>query len=183
VLVATVSLTMVFPLLAVEVPDGDDMADPFIYPENQKTYQWQEQNEKLPALPKTENLISFTVSDRHYDNYLYSIDAASVSIGEQDSVRRYTVLITSRSGVKNLRYEAIRCESGEYKTYAYATGDTAFRHYAAPEWLNITKEGSDRYRHTLYESFFCRDINTVMTVADILQALRYPPEIDPGDYE
>jgi len=185
VLVATVSLTMVPPLIAEEVPDGDDMTDPSVYPENTPAYQWQEQNdnERLPALPKPENLIPFAVSTVGYDNYRYAVDAASLSIGENDGVRRYTVVITSTSGVRNLRYEGIRCESGEYKTYAYALGNGGFRAHSTSRWQNITKVGGDRYRYVLYDEFYCRDLNTITTLADILQTLRYPPDIDPGDSE
>jgi len=145
--------------------------------------QWQEQNEKLPKPPKAENLIPISVVNRGYDNYSYSIDSAALSIGEYDDVRRYTVVISSRSGIRNLRYEAIRCETGEYKTYAYAVNDEAFRAYAVPEWQNIGREGSGRYRYTLLEDYFCRNYDTNMTLADILQTLRYPPDSATGAYD
>ena len=176
-LAIVVSLMMVFPLNAEDVSELNDLR------EDIKDYQWQEQNESLPELPKAENLIPFAVVNRGYDNYSYSIDSASLSIGEYDGVRRYTVVITSRSGVRNLRYEAIRCETGEYKTYAYAVGDGAFRSYTAPKWQNIGREGSGRYRYTLFDEVYCRNYDTDMTLADILRTLRYPPESSTGVFE
>jgi len=145
--------------------------------------QWLEQNEKLPELPKSGNLIPFAVVNRGYDNYHYSIDSASLSIGEHDGVRRYTVEIASHNGVRNLRYEAIRCETGEFKTYAYAVNDAAFRPFTAPKWQSIGKEGSGRYRYTLLDEYFCINYDTDMTLADILRTLRYPPDSDAGAYD
>ncbi len=176
---------MVAPAIAVEVPEGDSMTDSSVYPENTPAYEWHEQddNDRLPALPKPENLIPLAVSTVGYDNYRYAIDAESIGIGENDGVIRYTVVITSSSGVRNLRYEAIRCENGQYKTYAYALGNGGFKTHSTPRWQNITKVGGDRYRYVLYDEFYCRDLNTVTTLADILQTLRYPPDINPGDSE
>lgn len=182
-LATVVSLTMVFPVNAGEVSEGDDMTDPADIPKDTEVYQWQEQNERLPELPKPENLISFSVSNRSYDNYRYSVDTASLSIGEHDGVIRYTVVITSRSGVRNLRFEAIRCESGEYKTYAYAVDGSNFRAYTAPKWQEISREGSGRYRYTLFDEYYCRNHDTVTTLDDILQTLRYPPDSNTGDTE
>jgi len=165
---------------------GDAFKDmPGIYDENENAvdYQFQEQHEKLPALPKSENLIPFEVVNRDYDNYQYSIDSASLSIGEHDGIRRYTVVIASRNGIRNLRYEAIRCETGEYKTYAYAIEDAAFRIFTTPQWQNIGKEGSGRYRYTLLDEYFCSNFETEMNLPEILRTLRYPPESDPGAYD
>lgn len=170
VLTAVILLTLVFPVSA------EDVSELYDIPEDIKDPQWREQNESLPELPKSENLIPFAVVNRGYDNYRYAIDSASLSIGEYDGVRRYSVVITSQSGVRNLRYEAIRCETGEYKTYAYAVGEGQFKAYSNAKWQRIRRKGSGRYHYTLFDNYFCTHYDTNTTVSDIISALRYPSE-------
>ena len=169
-LAVVLSLTMVFSVNAEDLPDIYDAEEGIV------DTPWQEQNESLPELPKAQNLLPFTVVNRDYDNYRYAIDSTSLSIGEHDGVRRFLVVITSESGVRNLRYEGIRCETAEYKTYAYAVGESQLRAYSTAKWQRIIREGSGRYRYTLFDNYFCSHYDTNTTVAEILQALRYPIE-------
>ncbi len=170
-------------LLMMAVPLRADISEMVELPEHIEEHQWQEQNETLPELPKPHNLIPLQVVSRGYDNYRYAIDSASLSIGEHDGVRRFTVVIQSSSGVRNLRHEGIRCETGEYKTYAYAVGDGDFRLQKTAKWRAIEKEGSGRYRYDLFEEYFCVHYETSTNVSEIIRNLRYPPEQSIGVFE
>ena len=52
----------------------------------------------------------------------FGVDPATITIGK-DWVVRYVLVASSRSGNFNAMYEAIRCATGEYKTYARRSGD------------------------------------------------------------
>jgi hypothetical protein len=70
---------------------------------------WVELAAQLPPYPQTENLLEFNVSsatrNRHY------VDAASISVGS-DKVVRYTVVIESAGGARNVSFEGMRCATG-----------------------------------------------------------------------
>jgi hypothetical protein len=81
---------------------------------NQKS--WKEIESLLPPAPLPANLIEVKL-DASTRNQLF-IDQASLSIGN-DGVVRYTAIIRTPSGAKNVSYEGLRCETGERKLYAF----------------------------------------------------------------
>jgi hypothetical protein len=122
----------------------------------------------LPAWPKNENLIEFHVSNTA--TFRFFIDAASVSVGN-DRVVRYTLIARSPSGVANVSYEGIRCETGSYKVFAYGNDG---RWSARPsEWRDIEPKGTARWHHELRLSYFCQDrTGALFTAKEGVDALR-----------
>jgi len=122
----------------------------------------------LPALPSDADLIPFSVSGT--GSLSFAVDAKSVSVGN-DRVVRYTVVIRSQSGARNVNYEGLRCDVFERKIYATLPA-------GANEWVPNGSENRDNwsrmeagarnaYAATLATDFFCEG----HTVAGTAQAM------------
>jgi len=115
---------------------------------------WSEVVVKLPAYPKSENLIPFNVSSATQNKHF--IDAESISVGE-DLVVRYTVIIEAAGGAKNVSFEGLRCESAERRLYAYGHPDGTWSKARNAGWESIKLRSLLAYRKALFEDFFCPD--------------------------
>jgi len=138
--------------------------DIFAYTEEGKT--WKEQAVAIPAYPENEDLLPVRVVSSQFK---YFLDSTSISIGSDDVVR-YSVVVVSRSGVRNVFYEGMRCDVREYRTYAYGSGDGPFRKMAS-KWKPITRLGSQRFRSDLYDGYFCKGEAVPDKIENILQEL------------
>jgi hypothetical protein len=123
----------------------------------------------LPAFPQTGSLIPFTVSSAT-DNR-HSIDAKSIAIGD-DGVVRYTIVIDSQQGARTINYEGMRCESAQYKIYAFGRDDGSWsvNHYA--KWEDIRLRSLLSYRKALFEGDFCRNNLRVRNAAEAIRNLK-----------
>ncbi len=86
--------------------------------------------------------------------YEYFIDRASVSMGS-DEVLRYTVVLESKTGVRNIFYEGIHCATSEFRTYAYAAKTGDFKPLASKAWRKLKSTGPYDYRRLLAERYIC----------------------------
>ena len=140
---------------------------------------WEEETADLPGFPKDENLLEFQV-DQPGSKFRYFIDTASISVGEDDGVVRYTLVIRSKSGGQNVMFEAMHCTERQYKTFAYGTSKGEFRPLRKPRWRSIRETSNVRYRRDLWEYYLC-DFETRKTrlPEQIIDAIRYPRENRP----
>lgn len=145
--------------------DGRDYGEPV----------WREQHMALPAYPGDDHLIQFDVSR---SPFRYAIDPSSLSIGTKDNVVRYVVVIVSKSGVRNVRYEGIRCDPRSYKTYAYGIGPGPFQINTAATWRPITTAGAERYRDDLAQQYFCDGVYPRKSAELIINRMKNPPSSD-----
>ncbi|MEB0141136.1 MULTISPECIES: CNP1-like family protein [unclassified Undibacterium] len=123
--------------------------------EDETSKEWQEAPLQLPATPKPDNLIEFYRSA----SQLFAIDGSSISIAADNSIR-YTLVATSGTGVKNISYEAIRCDSYIRKLYAFGRPDGSWSPSRRNEWDRISTNGTNLPQHVLYTDFFCEG-NTI----------------------
>lgn len=134
---------------------------------------WQENKlQGLPPLPAADaKLLPFTVSN---DSPLkFAIDPASLTIGT-DGVVRYTVVVTSPSGARNVNYEGIRCDTYEWRLYASIDADhNAWDQTVAGDWSRIEYGSLNGYRAALYSDYFCANKMPVAKAPAILENLRY----------
>ena len=130
---------------------------------------WFELATQLPAYPKTENLIPFSVSSATRNKHF--IDANSVSVGE-DKVIRYTVVVEAAGGAKNVSFEGLRCESGERRLYAYGHPDGTWSKARNAGWEDIKLRSLLSYRKALYEDHFCPDGIHVKDGKEAVESLR-----------
>jgi len=138
---------------------------------------WKELRAKLPPPPVAKNQLPFAVSPAT-DNKFY-VDAPSISIGK-DGVIRYTLVIQSPSGARNVTFEGMRCRTEEYKVYAYGRDNGAWDKAQGGKWRPIRYHDLNRPRHVLYDDFFCPRQILVRSAAQAIQALKYPASHDPS---
>jgi hypothetical protein len=130
---------------------------------------WREQETPLPPYPKPENLIEFRPSE--VATFSFFIDRASLMVGE-DGVVRYTLVARSPSGVENVSYEGIRCESSTFRVYATARNDRSWVTRTASGWREIPSNPMQRWHHALHREYFCPQNAIIRSAAEGVDALR-----------
>jgi len=118
--------------------------------EEDASKEWQETEVQLPAAPKAEDLLNFYQSGTQS----FAIDSKSVSVAKDGTVR-YTLVATSSSGVKNISYEGIRCETYEKKLYAFGRPDGSWSRSRRDAWDRISETSINKQHHLLYTDYFC----------------------------
>lgn len=136
---------------------------------------WKEGQAGLPSYPDEKDLLEVSVDDADAGRTYY-LDAKSLSVGA-DGVIRYTVVIVSRTGAKNVLFEGIRCDTQEYKTYAYGTLDNTLR-AAVPEgrWAPISGRGATVYRRQFYEYYLCSPQRSPLNPEQVIQRVKHPAQ-------
>ncbi len=107
----------------------------------------------FPQAPRQANLVALD-SELTDGRYEYFIDRASVSMGS-DQILRYTVVLQSDTGARNVFYEGIRCATSEFKTYAYATQSGEFRPMTSASWRKLSTTAPYDYRRLLAQRYVC----------------------------
>ena len=151
--------------------------DPFANPNDnwgnnfEEPEPWKEGEWVLPAWPQESDLIEFSV-DKAPARYRHYLDAKSLSIGEDDYVVRYSVVIDT-GGARNVFYDGVRCDAHVFRNYAFGMNE-AFTVNENAEWETVTSYGIGRFRRTLHDYFFCNGLYPYKS-KQILNRLRYPP--------
>ena len=112
---------------------------------------WAETDVKLPAFPEQANLIPFSVGTKNDTKFL--IDGSSISVGG-DGVVRYTLVIVSAQGARNVSYEGMRCETAERKYYAFGRPDGAWSQARGDKWIRINRD-SNNHHSEIFFNYFC----------------------------
>lgn len=121
-----------FGLVLVALLSMNGMARAQAFAEN---YDWKESEVPPPPAFDVNKLVTFDVIRN--SSLVYGVDPATVSISKSDSLVRYVMVATSPSGVRNIMYEALRCASGEFKTYARYTPDGRWQTVTDPQWRTV----------------------------------------------
>ncbi len=153
--------------LAASVVVGEAGASPALEDESD-VKAWAEVDVALPPYPKDSDLLSFRVGAVRDMQFL--IDAKSLAIG-QDGVVRYALVIVSSSGVRNVSFEGLRCETRERRNYAFGHADGTWAKARSNRWLPI-RGGSNNPHVELYASYFCDDGTPFFAVDEILRRMR-----------
>lgn len=136
---------------------------------------WTEIEARMPALPLTDALepldVSIAASQR------FALDRNSLSI-DRDGVVRYTLVITSLQGARNISYEGIRCSTRERKLYAFGRPDGTWSRSRRNVWDRIREAERNRQHAVLY-SAFCEASLPVADIKSILHRLRTSPPVLP----
>jgi CNP1-like family protein len=134
---------------------------------------WKEEALRLPAYPDKDRLVEVPARPPG-DDFRVFIDPDSLSVGN-DRVVRYTLVITSSSGVGNISYEGLHCGAREYRRYAYGSNG-AWHPIEASPWQRIADSGRSDYHHVLYWNYLCDPVQTNLDVEEMLRRLRHPSE-------
>ena len=123
----------------------------------------------LPAAPAKENLLPFYVSPSTTMNF--AIDAPSVSV-TPDGVVRFTLVITSAEGARNVSHEGMRCKTAERKLYATGGTDGSWSASRNDAWSQIRDVGANRQYAALYKDYFCDFGSVAGNAAAIVKRIR-----------
>jgi hypothetical protein len=171
-LIGTIAAAALLGACSSPSPDqGPKPGQDFIYL-LERTQNWVEtQVDKLPPMPRAADLLPFEVSAT--TNLQFAVDAASVSVGT-DGVVRYTIVITSPQGARNVYYEGLRCETYEWRRYAAAddSGEQWDRG-AANGWRRIENSQLNAYQAALYQDYMCANKIPQGNASSIVQNIRY----------
>lgn len=119
-----------------------------------RTPTWTENKvDALPPLPQAGNLLPFEVSQN--TPLQFAVDPKALSVGS-DGVVRYTVVVTSPSGARNVNYEGIRCDTYEWRLYAGLNAEhDGWDRTVANDWRRIENGNLNAYQSALYQDYFC----------------------------
>ncbi|NEX64422.1 CNP1-like family protein [Noviherbaspirillum galbum] len=137
---------------------------------------WQEIAVQLPGPPQDRQLLPFYVSPTATQKF--AVDAESISVG-QDGVVRYTIVVTSEGGARNVSYEGIRCATYERKFYAFGRPDGGWSRSRRDQWEKIDGHAVNRQQDALFRDYFCDSKTVAGSAKDMLERLRYQRTLSP----
>ncbi len=130
---------------------------------------WEELAIQLPPAPKQANLLPFDVSPTATQTF--AIDPGSLTVGV-DGVIRYTLVSTSPSGATNISYEGIRCQTYEYKRYAFGQADGTWERSRRNKWETIHGYAGNRPQAALAKDFLCLEQTVAGKADDMINRIR-----------
>ena len=104
----------------------------------------------------------------------FGIDPNTITITAEGLVR-YVVVASSGSGAINAMYEAIRCSTGEFKTYARRTANSEWNLLAEPTWRSMQESQHTRYAFRLAQQGICTGRSATSSVGAMVRNLKSPP--------
>lgn len=135
---------------------------------------WKESEAPPPPAFDVKKLVMFDVPTSL--NLVYGIDPATVSISKSDSLVRYVVVATSTSGVRNVMYEALRCATGEFKTYARYSSDGNWSPAGNPQWRSVFDNMPSKHPLRLARAGACDAGAPVGSVGELVRKLKSPTD-------
>lgn len=133
---------------------------------------WQESQVELPALPDDNRLLKVESELMPPGLTLY-IDGGSLTLDPKDRVIRFWSVIKSRAGAYNARYEGMRCDTAQYKVYAYGNprrAEQPVRSAPEPVWRDVPGRRSSDYHRELVDTLLC-DVKGPRPLREILDTL------------
>ncbi len=150
---------------------GDGLGDQFGFVPRKS---WDEATIPIPDLPAESDLLRVKIFEMPH--YKYYIDAKSLHVSAGDNVARYLMIVEPPSGLRNMFYEGIRCDTREYKIYASSLWGQPLSPIRGPQWYKIADKGLTVYRYDLFKYFLCSNSIIKGKKKDILHAIEYPPD-------
>ena len=160
---------LLLPAAALADSDFEDAPVGFDSNMNFERAPWAEGAMELPAWPGEErDLLRLNVSTEGLPYTIY-LDPASLTTGA-DRVVRYTVVMVSSTGIRNVTYEGLHCGERNYRRFAYGI-DGAWQPVRDSTWQRITGHGLNRYRKLLYEDYLCDTSRGYQDAAELVRRL------------
>jgi hypothetical protein len=136
---------------------------------------WQEQAAAVPAYPADADLLPFSV-DQPTLSQTFNIDSKSLSVGV-DGVVRYSVVIVSSSGARNVLFEGLRCATREFRTYAYGEATHNFHPAQSDKWQSVSHYGWGGFRAVLLRDYLCDQHLSPYHLNEIKHRLSHPQSV------
>lgn len=132
--------------------------------------EWVETEAPPPPAFDTSKLVMFDVSVN--SSLVYGVDPATIRITNSDGLVRYVVVAESKSGAKNVLYEALRCATGEYKTYARFSPDGKWSAVTNAEWKSMFGNMPSRHPLRLARAGGCENAAVPSSVASMISRMK-----------
>jgi len=111
-----------------------------------------EQDLPPPVAPREDDLREITL--RNLTDNRVALDRTTLNVGA-DEIVRYTLVVTSPQGVRNVSFEGIRCDPSEWKLLALGRPDGTWGVPRDQEWRKVVNQGYNAIRFTLAKDYFC----------------------------
>ena len=125
--------------------DGEEGEDP-------ENPQWTELSVALPAFPEDKNLLEFDVGPTNRNHFF--IDPTTLAVGN-DGVVRFTLVVKTPGGARNVSFEGMRCETREARIIATGRADGSWHLLPRPVWKPIENHLINQYQAVLSRQYFC----------------------------
>ncbi|MBB1077400.1 CNP1-like family protein [Rhodoferax sp. 4810] len=131
---------------------------------------WKESEAPPPPAFSVDKLLPLAMPP--YVSLKFGIDPATLSIAE-DGIVRYVVVARNTGGSVTAMYEAIRCSTGEVKTYARAGNTGAWSMVSEPQWRGLTDNLPSKHAWVFARQAACDGrAAAASSTADIVKALK-----------
>lgn len=132
---------------------------------------WIENETEVLAVPKAADL-SPVILDRAPEGIEVLVDKTRIDVNPDDRVVRVWLWVRSESGAERGTYEGFRCDTREYKVYAYANPnrEPPVSKAKRPRWIAVKGNSRSDYRRELLRDYFC-DLRGTRTAGDIRDLL------------
>ncbi|MDR0528931.1 MAG: CNP1-like family protein [Zoogloeaceae bacterium] len=131
---------------------------------------WAESAVELPEYPNDADFYSFYVSAGTTSRFY--LDAARLRL-DSDGVARYTLLVISPSGVRNVSYEGMRCQTRERRIYALGRpAQKTWSPARGARWSPVRETPVLRHHAALYQDFLCPDGILASRVDEVTRRIR-----------
>ncbi len=149
----------------------DSAPDTLTYDESLEE-KWKESQVILPSYPKDSDLIPVSLA-KSFTLKIY-LDSKSLSRAK-DRVVRFSLIVESPSGARNVFHDGMRCETREYKTYAIGTTENRFEPVKDSQWQRIPMLEFNSFRDYLYRHYVCDSYSNPRSVSELVQIIKYEP--------
>lgn len=130
---------------------------------------WKE--EQAPPPPAFNKDRAIRIEMPVYMELNFGVDPETIVVGA-DGIVRYVMVASSRSGIVNAMYEALRCSTGEMRTYARYVS-SGWENSADQEWRSL-QDNRARHAMAFAKQGACDGRFPRRTPQDIARALRNP---------
>jgi hypothetical protein len=168
-------LTLAFAIVANPVLAKKDIYgdEPTEFPFDEKyAEKWKESAIVLPPYPDDRDLLQVPMNST--DTLKIYIDDKSISRAP-DRVARFSLVVESPSGARNVFYDGYRCETRLYKTYAIGTPQHAWTAIANPQWQMVPRSEVNSFRDNIYRRYVCDDNRSARAPEDLRRLLKNQP--------
>lgn len=133
---------------------------------------WKESEVPSPPAFDIGKLVTFEGSPNAA--LVYGVDPATIAISKSDSLVRYVMVATSASGARNVMYEAIRCSTGEFKTYARYSPEGRWSMVDNPEWRSLFGNMPSKHALRFAKAGACDGAAPAASVHELVSRLKKP---------
>jgi len=151
--------------------------EPLLPYDESKDKPWQEQDIAAPEVYDNADLEEVAVTQIQ-KGFSVLVDK-QLTIGE-DGVIRYWLVLKSKQGAVNAMYEGLRCDTAEYKTYAFMVDRKTVEPMKHARWQKLRRALGNNFRWELMNDYFCY-YGHPKPVDQIVRNLKAGPAVGPTD--